>query len=178
MTLLKITGILDFTKTTHCCLKKGLTYGHLWSHILYQQQPIASPSFAKSAEEDWTFWLKAPGKMFWGWHLYVSRRMSHPSYPKTSISLSTARRLTLAWSEKLEVIKILSRRTYWARTGPMTARILIVVQPSRIRFYRSCDRKSHGKTSVKLSQSIVKTTSLCYRMFFRDIDRWKSTKRK
>ena len=121
---------------------------------------------------------KSPGKMFWGWHLYVPRRMSHPSYPKTSISLSTARRLTLAWSEKLEVIKILSRRTYWARTGPMTVRILIVVQPFRVRFYRSCGRKSHGKIPVKLSQSIVKTTSLCYQMFFRDIDRWKSTKRK
>ena len=116
---------------------------------------------------------KRPGKMFWGWHLYVPRRMSNPSYPKTSISLSTARRLTLAGSEKLEVIKILSRRTYWARTGPMTARILIVVG-----FYRSCGRKSHGKIPVKLSQSIVKTTSLCYQMFFRDIDRWKSTKRK
>ena len=104
--------------------------------------------------------------------------MSHPSYPKTSISLSTARRLTLAWSEKLEVIKILLRRTYLARTGPMNVRILIVVRPSRVRFYRSCGRKSHSKIPVKLSQSIVKTTSLCYQMFFRDIDRWKSTKRK
>lgn len=39
-------------------VEKGFTYGHLWSHILYQQQPTISLKFVKSSKEDWTVWPK------------------------------------------------------------------------------------------------------------------------
>ena len=120
---------------------------------------------------------KSLGKCFVLWHLYVPSRRSRPSHPNASISSSTERKMTLAWSEKLKIIKILSWRKYWATTGPMTTRIL-VVRPSRVRFYRCYGRKSHNKIPIKLSQSIMKATSLCYQMFFRVIGRWESTKLK